>query len=211
MNNEKKLPIRQLRPKIFCIGLNKTGTTSFGDAMRFFGYKRTGWNKQSPILMNALMKGEIHKLINVAYRHDVVEDIPWPLIYKELDETFPNAKFVLTVRKSTDKWLSSISKHIISDYEGHKYIYGHYHPRENEQAFKDVYEAHNREVAAHFAKRPGKLLTMCFENGDGWNKLLPFLGIEGNPKADWPHSNKAGTQPSHRNLESDSPPEENNN
>ena len=146
------------------------------------------------------MNGEIDKLMNVAYKFDVCEDIPWPLVYKELDEHFPNAKFVLTTRSSTEKWLSSINKHIISEYEGHKFMYGYYHPRENEQAYCEKYETHNREVEEYFADRPGKLLKMCFEEGDSWSKLLPFLGIEGSPIADWPHANKAGTQPSHKNL-----------
>ena len=67
-----------------------------------------------------------------------------------------------------------------------------------------MYEKHNEAVREYFKDRPEKLLTMCFENGDGWNKLLPFLGIEGTPVADWPHSNKAGTQPSHRKKREES-------
>ena len=131
MDKENKTLIRQLRPKFFCIGLNKTGTTSFGDAMKLFGYKRSGWNGQSPNLMKAVMNENLSRLFNTAYKYDVMEDIPWPLVYKELDEHFPSSKFVLTVRSSTEKWLKSISKHIISDWDGHKHIYGYYHPREN--------------------------------------------------------------------------------
>ena len=74
------------------------------------------------------------------------------------------------------------------------------HPRENEQVYFEKYETHNREVEQYFADRPDKLLKMCFEEGDSWSDLLPFLGIESSPTADWPHANKAGTQPSHKKL-----------
>jgi hypothetical protein len=32
-----------LKPKIFVIGLSKTGTTSIGDALEMLGYRRLGW------------------------------------------------------------------------------------------------------------------------------------------------------------------------
>lgn len=167
--------------------------------MKMFGYKRSGWTtSHSPRLLKELFEGNLQSIYNTAYKHDVMEDLPWPLVFKEMDQHFPNAKFVLTIRDTPEKWLRSISKHIISNYEGHRNIYGYYHPRENEQAFLDRYIEHNQSVTEYFKNRPDKLLTMCFENGDGWSKLLPFLSISGTPVADWPHSNKAGTQPTHR-------------
>lgn len=196
---EEKSRIRQLRPKIFCIGLNKTGTTSFGDALAMFGYQRCGWaTSLSPRLVREYFEGDLSTIRNVAYKFDVLEDLPWPLVYQEMDQHFPNAKFVLTVRESPGKWLESISKHIVNEYEGHRKIYGYFHPRENEQAYLTRYNEHNEGVTKHFEGRPEKLLTMCYENGDGWEKLLPFLGIRGMPIAPWPHSNKAGTQPRNR-------------
>ncbi len=196
---EQKTKLRQLRPKVFCIGLNKTGTTSFGDAMQMFGYERSGWTfSVSPRLVREYFEGNLNTIYNVAYRHDVLEDLPWPLVYKEMDEHFPNAKFVLTLRETPERWLSSISKHIVNEYEGHRKIYGYYHPRENEKAYLDKYDEHREGVEKYFEGRPEKLLTMCFEKGDGWGKLLPFLGLGGTPVAAWPHSNRAGTQYTHR-------------
>ena len=198
MTRISKLPVCRLKPKIFCIGLNKTGTTSFGEALKKFGY---GWVGMSPRYMNYYKAGDMNSLFKVAYNYDVLEDIPWPLAYKELDQHFPNAKFVLTTRETPEKWLKSITDHIISEYDGHEYIYGHFYPKGNESAYLNKYNKHNSEVIKYFKDKPGKLLSMCFEHGDGWDELLPFLGIKGRPRSEWPHVNKAGSQPSHLNME----------
>lgn len=190
-NSANKQPLKVLKPKVVCIGLNKTGTTSFGTAISWLGYKRLGWRaKLSTRLIDACFNDGIKFVLNTAKNWDAFEDIPWPLVYKEMDEEFPNAKFVLTIRKTPEIWLDSITRHIGSDYEGHKRIYGYYKPNENPKAFLNKYITHNAEVAEYFKDRPDKLLTMCFEDGDGWDKLLPFLGLKGTPLAEWPHKNK---------------------
>jgi len=185
---------RRRKPKIFCIGLNKTGTTSFGDALESIGYSRLGWTRlHSPGLVTAYFEGNFDKIFDKASKYDVLEDIPWPLCFKELEEHFPNAKFVLTVRKDTDTWLKSIDKHIKGDYTGHKKIYGYFRPSENPEAFQKKYAEHNAAVEEYFKDKPSKLLKMCFENGDDWKQLAPFLGIP-TPRKRWPHSNKTHPQ-----------------
>ena len=32
-------------PRVFCIGLNRTGTTTLGDACQLLGYSRLGWER----------------------------------------------------------------------------------------------------------------------------------------------------------------------
>jgi len=185
-----KVPIKQLTPKLFCLGLNKTGTTSFGTACKWLGMRRLGWRPLlSKRLITAYFNGGVDFLLDTAEDYDAFEDIPWPLAYKELHEKFPNAKFVLTVRKSKEVWYNSIKRHVSNDYDGHKQIYGYYRPTENPTAYMDVYTKHNESVQDYFEDKPNKLLVMCFEDGDGWGKLLPFLGLKGEPIAKWPHKN----------------------
>jgi len=191
---DEKTRIVRLTHKVFCIGLNKTGTTSFGTALEWFGYHKFGWRGgqtgESHQLIMDYFAGRKESLIYAAYKHNVMEDIPWPLMFREFEEHFPNAKFVLTVRKTPEIWLDSIQRHITNDYVGHRLIYGHSMPKKNPQAYLDKYNTHNAEVVDYFADKPGKLLKMCFEEGDGWGKLLPFLGLKGTPVADFPHRNK---------------------
>jgi hypothetical protein len=45
-------------------------------------------------------------------------------------------------------------------------------------------------VIDYFADKPDKLLVICWENKDGWNKLCDFLN-KSVPKVPFPHLNKS--------------------
>lgn len=188
---QEKYNFQRTQPKVFCIGLNKTGTTSFGEALRILGYRRHGWRDGSGMLTMRACERKFQQLFTTAYEFDAFEDLPWPLAFAELDQHFPNAKFVLTLRASDDVWLESIGSHIRRRgmWIGHKAIYGALSPDIDAKCYRDTYNRHNEAVRKHFAGRPGKLLEMCFEHGDGWKKICPFLGIPEIPKAAFPHAN----------------------
>ena len=57
------------------------------------------------------------------------------------------------------------------------WIYGQGCPEGNENIYLERFERHNREVLEHFRERPDDLLIMDFSQGDGWEKLALFLGI----------------------------------
>lgn len=180
--------------KIFCIGMNKTGTTSIGDALSILGYRRFGWK---PSISSGLTlrwhEGNIDKFVDISKEYDVFEDIPWPFVYKEMYDLYPNAKFILTERTTTESWLISIQKHISrgQNWVGHYLIYGSYNPVSDASKYMARYVEHNKEVKDFFKDKPGALLEMCFERGDGWEKLCPFLGVDSLPSEAFPHSNQA--------------------
>lgn len=178
--------------KIFCIGMNKTGTTSIGDALQLLGYRRLGWDSHlSAHLTYRWHESNMEIFYEEVKKYDVFEDIPWNLVYKEMYAKYPNAKFILTLRKDSLSWLKSIQAHIdrTNNWVGHYLIFGSYNPIEDSKKYVHRYEQHNEEVRAFFSDKPGKLLEMTFENGDAWNKLCPFLGID-EVDFDFPHSNK---------------------
>jgi hypothetical protein len=180
--------------KVFCIGLNKTGTTSIGDALKILGFNRFGWRPAaSAQLVNHWHEGRFEPFLSIIDNHDAFEDLPWPLVFKEIEERYPNAKFILTVRSSESVWLKSIQKHLHrgSAWVGHFLIYGSYDPVKDERLYIEKYRRHNEEVREYFASKPGKLIEMCFENGDDWDKLCGFLGISEIPPVGFPHSNSA--------------------
>jgi hypothetical protein len=65
------------------------------------------------------------------------------------------------------------------------------HPLGHEATFVARYEAHNDEVLAYFADRPGDLLVLRVTEGEGWETLCPFLGLP-EPQTPFPHANPAG-------------------
>ena len=84
--------------------MHKTGTTSLGLALLKLGYSVLGARID---LGEKLSEGRIEEVLEIAEPFDALQDVPWALLYKELDEKFPNSKFILTVREE-EKWLKSL-------------------------------------------------------------------------------------------------------
>jgi len=83
--------------KIFGIGLPRTGTTSLHNALKSLGIK----SKHFPFKLYTSFDD---KLLG---DYDLFVDSPIQLIYKLLDDKFPESKFILTTR-SLDSWLESM-------------------------------------------------------------------------------------------------------
>lgn len=166
-----------MKQKVFCIGFQKTGTSSLRDALKLLGYEVAGVFGRD-VKLAELKSRYVEIGLKIANRFDAVQDMPWPLMYRELDTAFPGSKFILTVR-DTDRWYSSIAGHFrASPYHLQQLTYGDDAPAPvgHEARYRQVYEAHNAAVVAYFADRPDDLLVMRLEDGDGWEKLCPFLG-----------------------------------
>lgn len=175
------------KQKVFCIGFHKTGTTSLTKALESLGYRI--YDNKIDLLSNLVVNNDIEQLLLLAEQYDGVQDNPWPLIYKELDERFPNAKFILSTR-STEKWIKSVVNHFGENTtQMRSWIYGVGDPSGNEEVYTARYERHYKEVRAHFKERPDDMLEVSLESGDSWEKLCAFLN-EPIPNVPFPHSNK---------------------
>lgn len=165
------------RPKAFCIGFQKTGTTSLGAALKRLGYTVASVYGRD-LSLETLRASYVARGLETAARYDAVEDMPWPLMFRELDAAFPGSRFILTHRAS-DRWLASIRDHFGANPDVMQQLtYGEDAPAPLgcEERYVEVYERHNAAVRAYFADRPGDLLEMDLSSGDGWEKLCPFLG-----------------------------------
>lgn len=181
--------MQQLRNKIIGVGFQKTGTSSLRDALRLLGYT-VGDTRYR--LLPAILRGDYERVLRDLARYDAVEDNPWGIIYKELDQRIENAKFILTIREE-ESWYRSVNRHI-GDLRDpmHEWIYGRGKglPKEDKANTIAIYNKHNAEVLEYFKDRPDDLLVMDFTQGDGWNKLCPFLK-KNIPDAPIPHANNA--------------------
>ena len=182
---------QEQKPKIFGIGLNKTGTTTLGEMGKILGLRCTSCNKK--LLEDVVLRGDFERVKELVQKFDLFEDWPWPLIYKELDELFPGSKFIMTTRSNEEVWLRSLKKHSLkTSVRGHcrKLAYGFNYPHGNEIHHKNFYTTHIDEARAYFAGRDDDYLELCWENGDGFEELCPFLGVD-TPSIAVPHANKA--------------------
>lgn len=180
-----------IKDKVFGIGLNKTGTTTLGQCGRILGYRCTSCNRS--LLKDIVLHKDFSNVHRQVVQYDLFEDWPWPLIYKELDTMFPESKFILTVRKSPDIWLNSLKKHSLKTgpfRHCRKLAYGYNYPFKREKKHIDFYLQHNDAVRDYFKHRENDFLEICWENGDGFEKLCRFLHKDV-PHIALPHANKA--------------------
>ena len=187
----------ELRPvkaaKVIGIGLPKTGTTTLGYCFRRFGYKHRTYDMDLAVQVK---RNQLDGVVKEAEKYEAFEDWPWFAIYKELDQRFPNSKFILTLRKDTETYVKSLQGH--HEREGIRradFVKPHWWDEVHgvEPAQWDYgksalrYEQHNRDVLAYFQGRIDKdLLVVCWENGDGWAELSRFLNKRA-PAEPFPH------------------------
>ncbi len=175
--------------KIIGVGFQKTGTSTLRDTLRLLGY--TVGDTRYKLLV-PILKKDFERVAKDVSRYDAVEDNPYPLIFKELDQLFPGSKFILTMREP-ESWYKSVKRHI-GDLRDpmHEWIYGRGKglPKDDKENTLRVFNAHNAEVIEYFKDRPDDLLILNFMEGDRWEKLCKFLGHD-IPDQDFPHANDA--------------------
>jgi hypothetical protein len=180
--------------KVIGLGLNKTGTKTLQCALRRLGYERLASCRRDLLL--DYRNGDPEPALAVVEQHDLCEDWPYPLMYAEIFERFgPSARYVLTLRKSPSAWLDSLKAHSLRtdpDFHCRTLAYGYAYPHGAEAEHLRFYERHEREVTAFFAARgaSASLLQVCWERGDGWDRLCGFLGLPA-PDEPFPHENPA--------------------
>ena len=190
--------MEKVSAKVIGVGFQKTGTSSLREALKILGYT-VGDNNYK--LLFPILKGNFKRVLRRINRYDAVEDNPWPLIYKQLDEKILGCKFILTLRNE-ESWYESVSAHI-GDLRDpmHEWIYGRGKglPKDDKYNSIEVYRRHNEDVLNYFKNRPQDLLILDFSKGDGWEKLCKFLNKE-IPAVPFPHVNKRIQATHKRNI-----------
>ncbi|MFN7229702.1 MAG: sulfotransferase [Synechococcaceae cyanobacterium] len=148
------------RPRVLCVGYQKTGTTSFARAMRALGYSHYGYDRD---LHAALVRGELHRCLEVAERFDSLDDLPWslPSFVEAFQQRFPGAYYVLLERDEAS-WLRS-----------YRAFFG---STEKSGQLLARLRRHNRTMEQLLAAEKN-VLRMNICAGEGYEKLCPFLGL----------------------------------
>lgn len=174
--------------KIIGVGFQKTGTSTLREALKILGFRV---RDTTPRALIPILRGNFGKIRRMLRGYDALEDTPWYMIYRELDQMYPGSKFILTIRDA-DSWYRSVSRHIGNLRAAHhEWIYGRGKglPCEDRENAIAVYKSHNEEVQQYFKNRSGDLLIIDFTKGDRWEKLCTFLGKDV-PEIPFPHYNK---------------------
>ena len=176
--------------KIFGIGLSKTGTTSLASALEILGYK----TRDYPGLTN-YTPGDLASIDpQVLEQHEALTDTPIPSFYRELDQSYPGAKFILTVR-GMDGWLLSCKRQFTAKLaekqnDAHNRLFVDLYGTAvyDEALFRRGYQRFVDGVMRHFKGRQQDLLVLDVAAGQGWDELCAFLG-KPVPAAPFPKAN----------------------
>ena len=180
--------------KVFGIGWARTGTTTLGQCFQVLGYDH---QSQDLSLVPDLGRNDLSRILALAARKETFDDWPWIILYQQLVLAFPGSRFVLTKRKS-ENWLRSYKAILAAEgktseemWAVRRILYGLPFPNVTDAQLVERYERHTAEVAQYFCGRPGDLLVVDWEQGDGWSELCGFLG-KPVPHVPFPHANKSG-------------------
>lgn len=174
MSNNLK-PGQHTIEKIIGIGLGKTGTLSLTKAMEILGYKSKHGGKSLELLK----------------QYDFINDIFVAPHYEFIDYLLPNSKFICCIR-DIDQWLISNEKWSKKRGLGTIYtkqtrfaLYKCFTYEESK--FRAAHERYYREVREYFSDKQDKYMEINICNGEGWEKLCPFLN-KNIPDTPFPHS-----------------------
>lgn len=184
-----------MKPKIFCIGLSKTGTSSLAIALEYMGFhvgrRQKIFKRHFPNLdlIETIREENYVDILKIVPLFDAYVDNPWPILYKTLAEKFPNAKFILTIREE-EAWLKSVKAYFGNSKSAFRKItYGYESPVGYELAYLEAYRKHNLEVKEFFKNSPQRLLVLPLESNQKWELLSNFLEVE-SPVIAYPKVNK---------------------
>jgi len=201
--------------KIFCIGFNKTGTTSQSKLFLDEGLKIA---PEPPFasITSAYFTGNDSESFNkkvIAYikQHfndcEFFQDTPFyfPGMYIDLYEAFPNAKFILSVRNSPEDWYYSLINFYATHWGPDKLyemktripwiyqvltkIYGGTPEKPYlKKNLIETYEKHNKDAQDFFIDNPN-FIKINLSNNEDFLRLEDFIGIKF--KSDrFPHVNQ---------------------
>ena len=188
--------------KVFCIGRNKTGTTSMAKAFRELALVVADQGV-AELLLRDWARRDFRRIVLYCYTAQAFQDVPFslPFTFQAVDQKFPGSKFILTVRDSPEQWYNSLIRFhaakfgrngrlpTIDDLEAATYVYRGW-MYESTRLIRDIpaddpynkdllishYNAHNNAVLEYFRRRPQDLLVLNVAEPSAYDKLCDFLG-----------------------------------
>ena len=208
----------QRNSKVFCLSMQRSGTTSVGDWLEAHGFQRSGsptsvrleWTRK-------WLAGDFDAIFSSAEFIDteIFEDDPWwcPNFYKAIHLRYPTAKFILLERQP-EEWFQSLCHHSRGRNPGDSDIHARIYRREEElgQILADnsslqacasgllsiiehrdhyiqIYQQHIAAVRAFFTDMPQKLFYGRLEEPDVFPMICDFLGVQADRSILVPRSN----------------------
>ena len=154
--------------KLFCIGYNKTGTTTLERVLKTYGYKLPIQREQELRLTKTVFETDYTELLRFCDQYDAFQDMPFSqgLTFIVADALFPNSKFILSERDA-DSWFASISN-------SHKKLFNL--ERFDDLTEQDIFDKFLYLYPGYVYSHKKRLLTKFDSNGKEilWNKIHDY-------------------------------------
>lgn len=187
-----------MKNKIFVISLPKSGTTSTSFFLESLGLSAIHWVGNN-VDLNQIPLGDKDVFLNLTKSYDVSSDAPYYTLFKELDEMYNNAKFLL-INREINAWALSSLKHRKREYGNFKtektavtFLENNYFKKNFEEfsfdGLKENYYFHQENVLNYFNKK-NNFMQISLHDENIENKICNFLNIENINNQKFPHLNK---------------------
>ena len=202
------------KTKYFCIGRNKTGTTSLKKSFEDLGFFVGDQTAAELLTHKYYFESKFDEIIEYCKTAQVFQDVPfsYPETFKHLDKAYPGSKFILTVRNDANQWYRSLtrfhSKLLSSELpptvedllnatyikKGFMYDVVRLHLTSDSDPYnKNIMTKHynlfNQSVKEYFKDRPNDLLVINLEDKGSYSKFTKFIKTQ-SPFSDFPWENK---------------------
>jgi hypothetical protein len=169
-----------MQPYIFNIGFNKSGTVSLCVALNKLEIKTVHFTSKNinftDEFFNEYWYGGKEYVDLSKYPYQAYSDIYFLEYHFDLfDQWYPNSKFILTLRDK-EGWINSTKKHAELSKQ-HNVNVEWANRVLKDSSLGDRYDSHLEKVTNYFKDKPEKLLIMNIVEGDGYEKLCPFLNV----------------------------------
>lgn len=184
--------------KVFCIGFHRTGTRSLHEFLSRSGFRALHWPHwvdgvcyEALTIPHLFDRHEIVRILSpMITRYNAFSDVPFPSLYRELSEHFPDSRFILVTR-DLDLWLKSLIRHwnldarVFKPLDPYEYLqYNLYSDSDlryvtikDKSLLVELHEMHIASVHDFFQTSPKALLSVDLEDPAIGEKLSAFLQV----------------------------------
>ena len=189
--------------KYFCIGRNKTGTTSLKKAFENLGFI-VGDQRAAELLTDRhYFNNDFEEIVKYCKSAQVFQDVPfsYPNTLKHVDSAYPGSKFILSVRDDAEQWYQSLTafhSELLGNGEiptvealreaayvkpGFMYNTVRIHGTTDEDPYNKEkmithYNRYNQSVIEYFSDRPEDLLLINLADEAGYQRFVEFIGVD---------------------------------
>jgi hypothetical protein len=182
--------------KCFVLSLHRSGTSSASILLERLGIRTVHWpGRHGKVSLTEKIAGRetnlefvLDAIIPALSGHEAAADVPIPVLYRQLQRRFPEAKWILLLRRPED-WVRSIRGRIgereLRPFE--RVQYWHYFPERparlsdlSDAELVAMYGRHTEEVVDYSnSLGAGKLGVFDLHDPSSGSAVASFLGHEG--------------------------------